>query len=138
MEKIHDRAIKELTTMDIDPVDKVVLAVKHGIRDWLSLAYVDLCIRNEPLREDEAHDLGLNTTVKLACARERLRAIPPCQSGSSHIVRYDSSGALLPPPAPTYNTELAKSIIAEIFGISGAAGAKPVVSKGGKQRKAKK
>jgi len=133
-EKIRDRAIKELTAMNIDPVDRVVLAVKYDVSDWLCPAYVDLCIRSEPLREDEAHKLELSTTVKLACARERLRANPQSQSGSSQLVTYDNFGFSQAPSAPAYNKDLAKSIIVEIFKIGGAAGAEVVVAWGEKKK----
>jgi hypothetical protein len=134
LETIRNRAIKELTAMNIDPVDRVVLAVKHNIPDWLRPAYVDLCVRSEPLREDEARKLELGTTVKLACAREKLRANPQYQSGSSPPDHPTIFGAPPPPPAPTYDRNLAKSIIAEIFGIGGAG----AVVSGGKKKKGKK
>ena len=126
LEKIRNRAVKELTAMNIDPVDRVVLAVKHDIPDWLFPAYVDLCIRSEPLREDEARKLGLSTTVKLACAREKLRANPQSKSGSSHMVVYDNYDQEFL-SEPTYSKELAGSVIAKIFDISGADSAEVVV-----------
>jgi hypothetical protein len=50
-----------------------VLAVKHDIPEWLPLAYAALCQRDDPLEVEEAKRLGIETTVLLAKARERVR-----------------------------------------------------------------
>jgi hypothetical protein len=82
IEKIRNRAITALEGMGLGPVERIVLAVNHDISAWLKPAYVDLCERKEALREDEARELGLSTTVKLACARERLREAQKPQRGA--------------------------------------------------------
>ena len=109
MDKIRQRAIRELTSLSVDPVDKIVLAVKHNIPDWLAPAYVSLCLRPTTLEENEARRLGWSVTVKLFRAREEVRALgsrgpqsglssfgPPVPhgqfgqiSGSYHGNRYD-------------------------------------------------
>jgi len=73
MEKVHNRAIRELEGMKLDPVDRIVLAMEHNVPEWLDPAYVELCKREDPLREDEAERVGLNVTVKLYWAREKIR-----------------------------------------------------------------
>jgi hypothetical protein len=73
MAKVHKRAIKELASMQLDPVDRIVLAVDHDVPEWLDPAYVELCKREDPLREEEAEKVGLSTMVKLCCAREKIR-----------------------------------------------------------------
>ena len=73
MEKVRNRAIRELDAFDLDPVDKIVLAVDHHVQKWLKPAYVALCQRKDPIREEEGEKLGLDTMVKLARAREYAR-----------------------------------------------------------------
>jgi hypothetical protein len=105
MEKIRNRAITALDYMDLSPVERIVLAVNHDIPTWLKPAYFDLCIRQEALREDEARELGLSTTVKLACARERLRE----ESQRDRLISGKKASR------EDMYMELAKSIIEEIF-----------------------
>jgi hypothetical protein len=92
MEKIRNRTIRELGNANLDPVDKITLAVDYDVPDWLKPAYIDLCRRAEPIREEEAEKLGLGMTVKLARAREKARvlartpavpATPPSLFGAS-------------------------------------------------------
>jgi hypothetical protein len=73
MEKVRNRAIRELGNFTLSPVDTITLAVKYGIPAWLKPAYILLCQRDDPIREDEAEKLGLSTMVKLARARENTR-----------------------------------------------------------------
>lgn len=77
-DKIRERAIAALTpgptpygTHAIDPVDMVVLAVKHDVPQWLEPAYVVLCMREQPLEEDEGEKLGVIAAIRLAKVRER-------------------------------------------------------------------
>jgi len=72
MEKVHKRAIRELESMKLDPVDRIVLAMEHNVPEWLDPAYVELCEREDPLHEGEAERVGLNVTVKLSWAREMI------------------------------------------------------------------
>jgi len=73
MEKVRNRAIREITLFELDAVDRIVLAVNHDVPAWLTPAYVVLCQREEPIREEEAEKLGLSVMVKLARARESVR-----------------------------------------------------------------
>ena len=91
MDKIRQRAIRELTSLSVDPVDKIVLAVKHNIPDWLAPAYVSLCLRPTTLEENEARRLGWSVTVKLFRAREEVRAF---QSGSSAFAPHGQFGQI--------------------------------------------
>lgn len=75
-DKIRARAISVLAPSSytfnlLDPVDAVVLALKHDVPQWLETAYVLLCMRDEPLDENEGEKLGVATTIRLAKARER-------------------------------------------------------------------
>ncbi|CCL99367.1 uncharacterized protein FIBRA_01385 [Fibroporia radiculosa] len=73
-DRIRERAIREIATYapPLDPVERIFLATKHDIPQWLRPAYMDLCIRPESLTEEEAQKLGLPTVVRLARAREQL------------------------------------------------------------------
>ena len=77
-DRIRSRAIAALapgptpySTQLVDPVDIVVLAVKHDVPQWLETAYVSLCMREHSLEEEEGEKLGVVTSIKLAKARER-------------------------------------------------------------------
>ena len=48
------------------------LAEKYAIPAWLRPAYVELCARAHPLEDGEAEVLGLQTTARLARAREKV------------------------------------------------------------------
>ena len=112
IDKIRNRAITALQGMGLSPVERIVLAVNHDIPTWLTPAYVDLCERKEPLREDEARELGLSTTVKLACARERLRESQRDMRGYNNMAMGGFGCASSMSAAETTSAE---SIIKEIF-----------------------
>jgi hypothetical protein len=73
-DKIRSRAIREIEDLhaQLDPVDRVVLAVRHGIPQWLLPAYQDLCQRQDPPTLDEGRKLGMPTVISLMKAREML------------------------------------------------------------------
>lgn len=70
--EIRLRAISELEAQHarISPVRRIVLAAKHDVHEWPKPAYVELCMRNDPLSPWEAKQLGLYNAVMLAKARE--------------------------------------------------------------------
>jgi hypothetical protein len=129
MKRIRSRAITEISTFRprIDPVDQVVLAVKHNIPEWLPLAYAALCQRDDPLEVEEAKRLGIETTVLLAKARERVRkdsnAAPnhfssPASVAAKPIWDEDPSfqpqQLRAPDPAP-FDASLVDRVLQEIF-----------------------
>ncbi|KZT07596.1 uncharacterized protein LAESUDRAFT_724556 [Laetiporus sulphureus 93-53] len=71
-QKIRERAINEITTHHppLDPVERLALAAKHDVPQWLKSAYVELCQRTRALSPLEAKRLGLETAMRLAGARE--------------------------------------------------------------------
>ena len=73
-DKIRSRSIREIEAIQsrVDPVERVVLAVRHNIPQWLSGAYQELCQRQDTLTEAEGEKLGLSTVIKLMRAREIL------------------------------------------------------------------
>ena len=98
MYRVRDRAIMEIETFypPIDSVDKVVLAVKHNVPEWLPPTYAALCQRADPIDIEEGRKLGLETTVLLAKARERVRNSPNLRPPHFKI----SSGSLARGPRP--------------------------------------
>ena len=77
-DKIRARSIRELEAIQsrVDPIERIVLAVRHNIPQWLSGAYQELCQRQDPLSEEEGERLGLSTVIKLMRARETLLSQP--------------------------------------------------------------
>ncbi|KAI0329796.1 hypothetical protein GY45DRAFT_1324596 [Cubamyces sp. BRFM 1775] len=82
----------------LDPVERVFLAEKYDIPAWLRPAYVELCARTHPLEDSEAEVLGLQTTARLARAREAVleekvqewrRAVERAQKGEGVITKED-------------------------------------------------
>ncbi|TFK50195.1 hypothetical protein OE88DRAFT_332780 [Heliocybe sulcata] len=54
------------------PIDKVVLGHKYEIADWLGGAYVDICVRQDPVSDDEAEQLGAKEVARISRVRERI------------------------------------------------------------------
>ena len=73
-DKIRARSIRELEAIQsrVDPIERIVLAVRHNVPQWLSGAYQELCQRHDSLSEEEGERLGLPTVIKLMKAREIL------------------------------------------------------------------
>jgi hypothetical protein len=73
-------AIRELENISIPPLRKVVLYQKYEIdRNLLKPALTALTIRDEPLEIEEGREVGLETALGLAKAREFART--PVLSG---------------------------------------------------------
>jgi len=102
MNRIRSRAIAEVLNFRprIDPVDQVVLAVKHDIPEWFPLGYAALCQREEAIEVEEAKKLGLETTVMLAKAREVVRKTSSAVQPSKHSASF---GEMTPPPTGFFN-----------------------------------
>lgn len=66
-DKARARSIRELEAIQslVDPVERIVLAVRYNIPQWLSAAYQELCQRQDSLSEGEGERLGLSTAIKL-------------------------------------------------------------------------
>ncbi|KAI0825967.1 hypothetical protein BC629DRAFT_1586831 [Irpex lacteus] len=73
---IRLRAITELESSTfaetVDAVDRIFIARKYDVGSWLTSAYVDLCVRDGPLREQEIDLLGSKLVSQLCDIRERL------------------------------------------------------------------
>ena len=83
MESLRGFVIQELDRQrdDIEPVERIVLAQKYHLPQWLMGAYAALCERKEPLTFSEATKLGGEIPCKIAEAREiaiRAQLVVPC------------------------------------------------------------
>ncbi|KAG7449886.1 uncharacterized protein BT62DRAFT_917462 [Guyanagaster necrorhizus] len=71
MTVIRDMALTKVPTLD--PVEKVELATKYGLKDWLVSAYVDLCMKDLGDRNgwsaEEGKKIGLEGVLALADVR---------------------------------------------------------------------
>ncbi|KAI0694139.1 hypothetical protein BC835DRAFT_1415524 [Cytidiella melzeri] len=72
-DKTRDLAITEISKQLADPVQKITLANKYNIPQWLPPAFLELCKRDEPIADAEAETLGLFAVVRIARARELAR-----------------------------------------------------------------
>ncbi|KAF8483648.1 hypothetical protein DFH94DRAFT_319337 [Russula ochroleuca] len=79
---VKSLAIRELEQIKIHPLQKISIYHSYGIdRCLLQAAYTAFAIRDEPITIEEGQELGLETVVQLARARELVRA--PATGGKS-------------------------------------------------------
>jgi len=101
-ESIRQLAIRELESLSIDPVNKIVLSRQFDISSpWTLAAYTEVCHRSDALTVTEARALGLETAMRIYQLREKLRSgrsIRPPRSGSGSPPR-------LPPAVSQYASE---------------------------------
>jgi hypothetical protein len=57
----------------ISPVDRLVVAYGLHVTDWLRPAFVDLCMRDEPLSIDEGRRLGVDIIICISRVRSLIR-----------------------------------------------------------------
>ncbi|KAI8988996.1 hypothetical protein BD414DRAFT_485623 [Trametes punicea] len=96
--RMHAISALDQASPPLDPVERVFLAEKYDIPSWLRPAYVALCARAHPLEDAEAEVLGLQTTARLARAREAVleekvqewrRAVERAQSGEGAVTKEE-------------------------------------------------
>ncbi|KAI9060019.1 hypothetical protein FKP32DRAFT_1595764 [Trametes sanguinea] len=96
--RTHAISALDSASPPLDPVERVFLAEKYNIPAWLRPAYVALCARAHPLEDSEAEVLGLQTTARLARAREAVleekvqewrRAVERAQKGEGDVTKED-------------------------------------------------
>ncbi|KAJ6554018.1 hypothetical protein DFH09DRAFT_1166470 [Mycena vulgaris] len=70
---IRELALRELSGLAMDAVERIELAQRFRVRRaWAWGAYVEVCGRAHALDVIEGRQLGIETTVKVAFAREKL------------------------------------------------------------------
>lgn len=97
---------RELEKFPIQPLTKIELYQSYELDKKLLIpSYIALCARPEPLTIKEGRQLGLETALLLAQARECARGI------------LTESGARSPAPASIENEEMV-NVIKDVFGLS--------------------
>lgn len=72
---VKELALRELEQLVIPPLQKIVIYHSYGIdRSLLQAAYTAFAVRDEPITIEEGKELGLETAIQLARAREFVRA----------------------------------------------------------------
>ncbi|KAL0955710.1 hypothetical protein HGRIS_001930 [Hohenbuehelia grisea] len=72
MPRIRKGAILTMSSMDMDPAEKIVLARCFDIDEWLLPAFERLVLREEPLGVRDLHLLGEDSALKVCALRESL------------------------------------------------------------------
>lgn len=71
---------------DLDHVDKIVLAMQYNIKEWLLPSLLALAQRPDPISVEEGRYLGIETALKLASVREKLKLKRKDSGGSKLVV----------------------------------------------------
>lgn len=87
-ESIRLLAIREVFSL-ASPIDKIVLGRQYDIRVWLPDAYEAVCLREDPLSDEEAERIGAKDTARVARLRER-RMLSPDLGASDSEARLRS------------------------------------------------
>ncbi|KAI5983064.1 hypothetical protein EDD15DRAFT_2179700, partial [Pisolithus albus] len=94
---LREAAISWLDTSDAslyrsDPLEKIVLANRYDIKEWLLPSLLALAQRPDPISIEEGRRLGLETALKLASVREKLR-LQKAPQGTKQLVVGDRDPA---------------------------------------------
>ncbi|EGN92767.1 hypothetical protein SERLA73DRAFT_190617 [Serpula lacrymans var. lacrymans S7.3] len=102
---VKDLTVRELEKLTIEPIDKISIYHTYSIdKLFLIPSYIAVCKRDKPLGMAEGTKLGLETVLRLAEARERVRQ------------RAVESGIRSPTFADVEEFEV-EGLIREVFGI---------------------
>jgi len=100
----------------LDPINKLVLAMKYKIPEWLAPAYTALCQRPNCLEEWEAEKIGLKKTVQIARAREAFRDASYRSRAQSPVLFWrPQAPSPIPEPMVAYQATRAARIVDEVF-----------------------
>lgn len=68
-------ALRELEGLKIPPLEKIIMYHSYAVdRNLLQAAYIAMTVRAEPITIEEGRELGLETALQIARARELARA----------------------------------------------------------------
>ena len=101
----------------LDPVERVFLAEKDGIPAWLRPAFVELCSRAHALEDAEAEVLGLQTTARLARAREAVLEEKVLEWKKA-VERMESGQAVSKEDMQVREAKLVERVVDDIFAAS--------------------
>lgn len=87
-------AVRELEKIEIEPIQKIYIYHRYNISRTLLLAsYSSVSTRPDPLSLSEGHLIGIETSLRIAEARERIRAITSGKTGARSPTFADFSPA---------------------------------------------
>ena len=73
-DSVKELSVRELEKIEIEAVEKIAIYHDHNIsRLYLIPSYISVCKRDKPLSFREGMSLGMETVLRIAEARERLR-----------------------------------------------------------------
>ncbi|KAJ7115564.1 hypothetical protein C8R43DRAFT_1156199 [Mycena crocata] len=72
--EIRELAIKHLSDTPLDAIERIMLAKRYDVADWLKAGYSELVRRPDGLSLEEAAEIGLAATVQIFQTRERITA----------------------------------------------------------------
>ncbi|KAH8103514.1 hypothetical protein BXZ70DRAFT_735785 [Cristinia sonorae] len=99
---IRSLAIRSIQSLNITPVDRIVLSREYDISGrWTLAGYTALCDRHEPLSYAEATRLGLETSIRISQLREQLRYKGPGGGGHQSLTRTAAARRAATLPAPS-------------------------------------
>lgn len=102
---VKELTVRELEKIQIEPVDKIAIYHEYSINKlFLIPAYIAVCKRDKPLTFAEGMQLGMETVLRVADARERARQ------------RAAESG-IRSPTFDDFEDSDMESMIREVFGI---------------------
>lgn len=103
---VKELTVRELEKLQIEPVDKIAIYHEYSInKTFLIPAYIAVCKRDKPLTFSEGMQLGMETVLRVADARERARQ------------RAAESG-IRSPTFDDFNDREMESMVKEVFGIT--------------------
>jgi hypothetical protein len=70
MDKFRELAITSMSNLQVDPIDKIVIATDYHISEWLLPALNQLAQREAPINVSDVGRLGLDCALKIAEVRE--------------------------------------------------------------------
>ncbi|KAG6879024.1 hypothetical protein C0992_005774 [Termitomyces sp. T32_za158] len=73
---IRNLAIRQLNVANVDPIDRIVLARRYHIPQWLTSSLVPLIRRESSLSTDEVEKLGFELALKIFRIRDSSRILP--------------------------------------------------------------
>jgi hypothetical protein len=74
--EVKTLALRELERLEIPPLQKIIMYHSYAVdRNLLQEAYIALTIRPGPITIEEGRELGLETALQFARARELARAV---------------------------------------------------------------
>lgn len=103
---VKELTVRELEKIEIEPVDKIAIYHEYGINKlFLIPAYLAVCKRDKPLSFAEGTQLGMETVLRVADARERVR-------------QYAAESGIRSPTFDDFEDRDIESIVREVFGIT--------------------